>query len=328
MNIVKEKFYINELAEGQKIDTCFLVKNKESRTKRDGGKFISLALADKTGVIPAMIWDNVETLNGLFEKDNIVDLKGSVQKYGSQLQITVSHISKIEGEYDLEHFLPVYQGDINQLKAELLGLINGIKDPDYGRLINSIFTSELISKLEKAPAAVNMHHGYLGGLLEHTVAVAKLAEHTGKFYSANKDLLVTAALLHDVGKIEELSVGGSISYSEEGRLLGHLAIADHFVASCIEKVKNFPKEKALLLRHALLSHHGELEWGSPKRPKTMEALILHHIDNLDAKIGMFNKVVASLNGEQGWTDGRNPFKRSLYSDGKNDFFIQETIDGI
>lgn len=328
MQTLKEKVYVNELTEGQRIQTYFHVKNKDPRTKKDGGKFISVLLSDKTGVVAGVLWDNVDTLDKLFDKDNIVEVKGQVQSYGSQLQLNISSIARIEGEFDASHFLPVYAGDLGLLRNDLERLINKIEDKDYKKLIDTILTPEFLDKLEKAPAAVNMHHGYLGGLLEHTVAVAKFAEFTANFYMANKDLLITAALLHDVGKIEELSVGNSISYSEEGRMLGHLSIADHLIASSIDKIKNFPQEKALQLRHALLSHHGELEWGSPKRPKTLEALILHHIDNLDAKIGMFNKAISALNGEKGWTDGRNPFKRGLYSEGKNEYFIQNTIDGI
>lgn len=328
MQTLNEKIYVNQLAEGQKIDSLFHVKYKEVKTIKTGGKFISVMLSDKTGVVGGVIWDNVEELDKLFSKEDIVEVRAQVGMYGGQPQLKIGHIKKTDNDFDASLFLPAYTGDIGKLKTELQAMIRKIEDKDYRKVIDSIFTTEFLEKFENAPAAVNMHHGYLGGLLEHTVAIAAFAEYAANFYKANKDLLITAALLHDVGKIEELSVGTSISYSEEGRMLGHLSIADHLVAATIDNIKNFPVEKALQLRHALLSHHGELEWGSPKRPKTKEALILHHLDNLDAKMGMFNKAVSSLDGERGWTDGRNPFGRSLYSEGRTDFFVQETIDGI
>lgn len=328
MQILNEKIYVDQLADGQKIETLFHVKYKDTKTAKNGAKFISVVLSDKTGAVNGVVWDNVDRLEKLFAKEDIVEVKGLVGSYGSQLQLKITDIKKTDADFDASHFLPAFTGDIGKLKGELQSLINKIEDKDYKKVIDTIFTPEFIGKFENAPAAVNMHHGYLGGLLEHTVTMAKFAEYAAGVYKANKDLLLTAALLHDVGKIEELSVGTSISYSEEGRMLGHLSIADHLVAAAIDKIEDFPGDKALQLRHALLSHHGELEWGSPKRPKTMEALILHHLDNLDAKMGMFNKAVSSLNGERGWTDGRNPFGRSLYSEGSEgskDFFVQETI---
>lgn len=308
-----QKIFVNQLKQSEKISTIFLVARKDVRLKKDGGSFISLKLADKTGSIPAVIWDNVDTLKKSFKEEDIVSVSGSVQLFDSRLQLKVDKLEKYGGDYTLSDFLPSYEGDIEALMERLMSLMNTVGDEYLKQLLKKIFLDdELSKKFKVAPAAVNMHHSYLGGLLEHTVSVAELGRQLAAKYNADHDLLVTAALLHDIGKVNELSVGKSINYSQEGRLVGHISIADALVSRTIATIKGFPDDLAWKLRHILLSHHGELEWGSPKRPKMLEAVILHHIDNLDAKVGMFMKAVSSLDEESEWTDSRNPFKRSLF----------------
>jgi 3'-5' exoribonuclease len=202
---------------------------------------------------------------------------------------------------------------VEELKGFLEFQIESVHDQDYSSLLQITFGDpEFMERFSTAPAAKQFHHAYLGGLLEHTVTVADLCEHIAQQYGRiNRDLLITAALLHDIGKVEELSYDRTIDYSDAGRFLGHVILGVTFVTEQVRRLGGFPEHKLQLLLHCIVSHHGELEWGSPKRPKTLEALIIHHVDNLDAKVKGFLEIVEGSR-DANWTDVRNLFRRPLH----------------
>ena len=261
-----------------------------------------------------MVWDNAETVAGGFDAGDLVLVCGRVTEYEGRPQVEAAIVSSAEsGQADPRDFLPVTYRDIEELKGFLRFHIESVYDRHYSALLHNIFDNPtLMDRFALAPAAKQFHHAYLGGLLEHTVSVAGLCESmTQQYPRINRDLLTTAALLHDIGKIEELSYDRVIDYSDAGRFLGHVLLGVTFVSEQITQIGEFPQEKAQLLLHAIASHHGELEWGSPKRPKTLEALIIHHVDNLDAKVKGFLEIVEGSRNAQ-WTDLRNLFRRPLH----------------
>jgi 3'-5' exoribonuclease len=219
-----------------------------------------------------------------------------------------------EGSADARAFLPATYRDIEELLGFLQFHIQSVYDRDYRALLDSIFGDEaFLARFAEAPAAKSFHHAYLGGLLEHTVTVADLCDHVSQQYArVDRDLLITAALLHDVGKVDELTYTASIDYSESGRFLGHVVLGVMFVSQRAKDAARLSERKLEPLLHAIVSHHGELEWGSPKRPKTLEALILHHVDNLDAKVKGFLEIVEGSRDAR-WTDLRNLFRRPLHT---------------
>lgn len=309
----KEKQFVETLKDGTKVASVFMVSKKEVRQKKDGSNFLMVVLTDKTGSINGVMWDNVDKYSDKFEIDDLVNASGSVKLYDARPQLTIFSIEKTEQEANLTDFLPAAEGDVEQLWEDFENYLGQISDPFLSKLCDTIFSEKSFSDNFKiSPAAMALHHNYIGGLLEHTISVIKNCIFFADLYNADKNLLITGAALHDIGKVVELNYSRSFSYSDEGRFIGHLAIADSLICGIIRDIDDFPKETEMMLRHLMLSHHGELEWGSPKRPKTLEALILHHADNLDAKVGMF-KQASKKHGEDGWTDSRNPFKRSLYA---------------
>lgn len=325
-----DKQFVQDLTESEKVSSPFAVQKKEIRQRKDGRNFISLLLADKTGSIPAVMWDNVELYVNNFNENDIVNIVGTVSKYDSKRQVTVNTIGNCEKEQiNINDFIPQGNFDIEELWKRFRNLLNTVNDKHLKILIEKIFDDEAFAdKFKKAPAAIILHHGYIGGLLEHTLSITSLCSELAEKYNANRDILVTAAALHDIGKVEELNVANRISYSDEGRFIGHLAIADSLIKEKISSIDDFPHELEMFIRHCILSHHGELEWGSAKRPKTIEALILHHADNLDAKITAYRQAVEKYKGSAKngarWTDSRNIFGRNLFIPPRRDDI--ETVD--
>jgi 3'-5' exoribonuclease len=324
-----EKQFVDSLKEGASVSNIFIVKQKDIRKKKDGSDFLSVVLSDKTGSIPGVLWDDVESYSKKFQADDLVKVSGSVRSFDSRLQLTMTSIEKWEEQFNLDDFLPSGEKDIEVLWRQFLELTSEVKNTHLAKLLKNIFTDpDFIKNFKQSPAAMALHHNYLGGLLEHTVTVIKYCKEMAKEYGADEDMLVTGAALHDIGKTEELTIANSFAYSDEGRLIGHLAIADSIISGKIKEIDSFPKEIEILLRHLILSHHGELEWGSPKRPKTVEALILHHMDNMDAKVNMFAQEAKKIK-ETGWTNNKNPFRRSLFVNKKEDIqYGQQPIDGL
>lgn len=311
--------FVKDIREGEQVRDLFLVSGKTVLSSNAGKPYISLSLRDRTGQLECRVWDRAEEIAKRFDRDDIVEASGTAILYQGRIQLKVHDVRKAEGEQaDLSEFLPVTKKGIDPLWAELQGLVAGVRDPDLSLLLRRVFpdppATDTARRFRLAPGGKSLHHDYIGGLLEHTVSVAGicrfLAEHYG---DVDGDMLVAGALLHDIGKVEELSYEGAFEYTDEGRLLGHLYMGAEWVAGECAGIEGFPPEKAMLLKHMVLSHHGELEYGSPKRPKTLEAVLLHFVENMDAKATAFRDAVEALPEGTRWTDYQRMFERYLYA---------------
>jgi 3'-5' exoribonuclease len=265
----------------------FLVLSKEIRQKKTGEPYLSLHLADRTGEIEAKMWDNVAEVMDTFDRDEFLKVKGVVQVYQNRSQFTIHKLRRLEEhEVDFADFFPSSARDPEEMFAELHGIVNGFTNPHLQALLNSVLDdTPLMALFKLAPAAKTIHHAYRGGLLEHVLSLCQLSRLTAAHYKTiDLDLLLTGAILHDIGKVEELSYARGFSYSSDGQLLGHIIMGLRLLHSKFDKLADFPPKLRTLVEHMIVSHHGELEFGSPKVPIFAEALLLHHLDNLDSKM--------------------------------------------
>ena len=313
----KTKF-VKDIQEGEQVRDLFLVSNKAVLSSNSGKPYINLSLRDRTGQVECRVWDRAEEIAKRFDRDDIVEATGSAIQYQGRIQLKVQDVRRVEGEADLSDFLPVTRKGIDLLWQELQGLVGGIADPDLSRLLRQVFpdppSTETARRFRQAPGGKSMHHDYIGGLLEHTVSVAAICRFlSGHYEGVDADMLIAGALLHDIGKVGELSYEGAFDYTDEGRLLGHLYMGAEWVAAECARIEGFPADKTMLLKHMVLSHHGELEYGSPKRPKTLEAILLHFVENMDSKANAFLEAVGDLRGGASWTDYQRMFERTPFS---------------
>jgi 3'-5' exoribonuclease len=297
--------FVSELQANSDITALFLVQAKDVRQKKSGEPYLSLTLGDRSGDIDAKMWDNVEEVLDGFDRDDFVKVRGRVQIFQNKPQLTVHRIQKVEDrEVDLGDFFPVSGRGLDTMWAELEALIDGLANPHLKALLRAMFAdADIARRFRIAPAAKSIHHAWLGGLLEHVLSLAHLARLTAAHYTeVDLDLLLTGVVLHDIGKIHELSYERSFSYSTEGQLLGHITIAIRMIDEKARAIPDFPPRLRLLVEHMILSHHGEVLYGSPKTPMFLEALLLHHLDNLDSKMEAMRQHVKrdrSVAGE--WT---------------------------
>ena len=312
----KKTVYIENLKAGEKVSSAFLVAEKNLAYSQKGASYLNLRLKDKTGEIDGKVWDNADEWDGQFKKGDIVQVYGRTLSYKNNLQISVLELKRLtDEEIDLADYFPVAKQAADEMFAELMTYVETIHTPCLKRLLYAFFNDEKIRALfKKAPAAKGFHHVYLGGLLEHTLSVTKLLDMTAQHYrDVNRELLLTGGLLHDIGKIYEFDYDRLVQYSDEGRLIGHIVIGVEMVNAKLALIEDFPKTLAMELRHLILSHHGVLEFGSPKRPKTLEALIVHHIDDLDAKVNAFRTFVDDApEDDTRWTPFHKLLERYLY----------------
>lgn len=310
------KQLVSELEVGEDVKSIFLVTRKELRKTKAGAPYLALELADKSGKVEARIWDNAMRYKDAFSEKDYVAVSGRAERYRDQVQVVVYSLRRCaEEEVDISDFLRVVDSDRAELEGELRQAAEEVRNFHLkSLLLNFLNDPEFMRRFTTAPAAKNYHHPYLGGLLEHTANTVRICRMVCELYSdVDRDLLITAAALHDIGKIHELEYDRAIDFTDAGRFLGHLLLSDQMIRERIAGMPGFPGDLALRLRHAVLSHHGELEWGSPKRPKTLEAIVLHHVDNLDAKVNSFREIIErSCESESSWTDVKNLFKRPLY----------------
>lgn len=308
---LQSHLWIQDIKEDDPVQGCYLAKQKRMGTTRAGKPFINFVLADRTGELEAKVWDRAETLSQLFQEGNIIELKGRAGSYRGQIQVTVSDIKVPNIEIDPAVFLESTLRDLSEMMNALRKILKKVKNPHL-KALNGCFLSdrEFVSQFKKAPAAKNFHHSYLGGLLEHTLSVCQMIVQVADHYpQLDEDLLLSAAFLHDIGKIREFEYDLHIDYTDEGRLLGHLVMGSAMVDEKAAELKTFPRELALQLKHMILSHHGEHEFGSPKRPKFMEAFVLNLIDDLDAKINGLGRFMEKDRKEGSWTDFNRLFGR-------------------
>jgi 3'-5' exoribonuclease len=271
--------------ENREITAFFAAVSKQMRTGRDGGRYFALTLADRTGQVDGRMWEIDDA--GDFDPGDVVKVRGEVCRFNERLQIKVEKIRRaMTDEYELGDFVPQSQREIGEMWAELQGWVASVRDPDLKALLEAFLNDEEIARtLREAPAAKGLHHAWIGGLLEHILSLMEMCELAARHYpEVNRDLLLTGVVLHDIGKLRELRWGTSFDYTMEGQLLGHITIGIGMIEQKIVAIPNFPAAKRLLVEHLVLSHHGEYEYGSPKLPMTAEAVLLHYMDNLDAKM--------------------------------------------
>lgn len=289
--------YIETLREGERISEVYLVKSKTSALTKSGKPYDNVILQDKTGTLDAKIWDPDSVGIEEFDTMDYIAINGDISSYQGKLQCSIKRARKAsEGEYEVGDYIPVSEKNIDEMYAELMECIATVKNPYLSRLLHTFFDdADFAKRFKFHSAAKSVHHGFVGGLLEHTLSVTKNCEYFSKAYPIlNHDLLITASIFHDIGKLKELSVFPENDYTDEGQLLGHIVMGTEWIGEEIKKVDGFPVVLANELKHCILAHHGELEFGSPKKPALIEALALSFADNLDAKLETFKEAVNAV----------------------------------
>mgnify|MGYP002671876751 FL=1 len=289
--------FIETLREGERINEIYLCKSKQAALTKSGKPYDNVLLQDKTGTLDAKIWDPGSVGIDEFDALDYVAVTGDVTSFQGNLQLSIKRVRKVgEGEYEPENYLPVSDKDIDEMYQEMMGYIASVKNPYLSRLLHMFFDDADFAKAFKFhSAAKSVHHGFVGGLLEHTVSVTRNCNYFAQNYPfLNRDLLLTAAMFHDIGKLKELSTFPANDYTDAGQLLGHIMIGAEWIGEKIREIDGFPEVLANELKHCILAHHGELEYGSPKKPALVEALALSFADNLDAKMETVREVLAGV----------------------------------
>lgn len=301
--------YINTFNEGASIKGVYLCKQKNSAVTKNGREYLNVTLADKTGTISCKIWDPNSMSIGDFQVNDYVDVYGKVSVFNGALQFNIDKAFKAQdGSFNPADYLPVSKRDAVEMWNELRAFISSVKTPCYKSLLVSFFgDSELADTFRKHSAAKMVHHGFVGGLMQHTLAVAKVCDFFATQYPLlDRDLIITAALLHDIGKTKELSAFPLNDYTDEGQLLGHIVIGTNMISERAAKISDFPEVKKNELLHCIVAHHGSLEFGSPKLPALMEAIALNMADNIDAKMELFEECINNSQTDSDWL-GFNKF---------------------
>jgi 3'-5' exoribonuclease len=312
-----KEFYLQDAAqqENKTVTTSFVVSNKQIKSKKSGEPYLDLTLMDRTGTIQAKMWDNVEECAYTFEQDDIVKIKGLINKYNQRWQLTIHKIRKME-EADIEFsdYLPKTSKNVDELWRTLGEFVASIKEPHLRRLLELFMADpEVARAYRNAPAAKTMHHAFIGGLLDHVVSLFHSCDLVSRNYAfINRDLLLTGVFLHDIGKVYELSYARSFGYTTEGQLLGHLIIDLEMLHAKLAQVPGFPPQLKILVEHLIISHHGKYEFGSPKLPMFPEALMLHYMDDLDSKMeAMRAQFERDAELESPWTGYNSALARPL-----------------
>lgn len=282
--------YIEALREGERITEVYLCKQKQTATSKAGKQYENVILQDRTGTLDAKIWDPDSSGIEEFEVLDYIQVTGDVSSFQGKLQMSIKRVRKSrEGEYDPKDYIPVTDKDVEKMYQELLDYIESIGNPYLKELLHRFFHDATFAKhFKRHSAAKSVHHGFSGGLLEHTLSVTRNCDFFAKNYPfLNRDLLLSAAIFHDIGKLKELSTFPANDYTDSGQLIGHIVIGAEWVGEGIKSIPGFPTVLANELRHCILAHHGELEYGSPKKPALIEAMALNFADNLDAKMETF-----------------------------------------
>lgn len=306
--------YIQEFRDGDHVAGIYLCKQKNSAVTKNGKPYDNVILQDKTGAIDCKIWDVGSAGICDFDALDYVDIVGEVSSFNGALQVSIKRTRVAgEGEYDPKDYLPVSERDINDMYKELLGYVGEISNHYLKALLEEFFVKDetFIKKFKNASAAKSVHHCFVGGLLEHTVSVANLCKYYAlKYPMLKKDLVVSAALLHDIGKVKEISSFPENDYTDEGNLLGHIVMGAEMVGQKAALIDGFPKSLENELKHCILAHHGKLEFGSPKKPALIEAVALNYADDLDAKMETFKEIL-NATSEQGWLGFNRLFESNL-----------------
>ena len=286
--------FIQDYKEGDRVSDIYLCKHKQLATTKNGKPYETAVLQDKTGTIDAKIWDPNSMGIGDYDALDYIEVYGEVTSFQGANQINVKRLRRCqEGEYDPANYLPVSKKDIDQMMHELTKLIDSIENTYLKALLQSFFVEDedFVKAFRNSSAAKTVHHGFVGGLLEHTLSVTKLCDYYCSAYPIlQRDLLLTAAMCHDIGKVKEISAFPVNDYTDDGQLLGHIIIGTEMISDRMKEIEGFPASIAVELKHCILAHHGELEYGSPKKPALAEALALNFADSTDAKMQTLTEI--------------------------------------
>ena len=310
------KLFISDIKPNEEIVSLFVASEKQLRTARNGSSYLHLKLGDKSGEVIGRIWEKAGDTAACFKAGDVIYLRARSELYQEKLQLNISEILPVPGGgYDPADFLPVCPYDRDTLWEQLDKLLTNMSEGPLRELCSSFFSDpDIMVRFKLAPAAKSMHHAYIGGLLEHTVSVITLIYRICKHYpDLDRDLLIAGAFLHDIGKIEEFVYDTHIDYSDAGRLVGHMVLGAQMIEKKIEGIPGFPRESSLLLKHLILSHHGEAQFGAVKLPASKEAFALHLADDLDAKINAVRRILSNSKESDGtWTGYESIFGRHFF----------------
>ena len=319
--------YVADLSPEQPVTTFFLVHEKEIRSTREGRRYLRLELGDRTGTVEARMWTGFEDCASTVARDDFVKVQARVEIYRNQPQLVLDRLRRAEiSEVDGADFFAHTKANVDDLWSRFRAHIESVQNPSLRKLLASVFDdAEVSARFRRAPAAKTMHHAFLGGLLEHVVSLCDLSRTVSAHYpEADLDLLITACSLHDIAKIYELSYDRGLGYTTEGQLLGHIVMAIEMVGRKIDAIPDFPPELAAIVKHLIVSHHGQYEFGSPKLPMFREAVLFHYLDDMDSKMGAMREILGSDRGEENWTDRSGALERKLL---RVDRYLAGAADG-
>lgn len=314
--VVKKEQFLSDLKVGDMVETSFVVSEKQVKKKKNGEDYCTVTLQDRSGTVEGVLWTEVFETSDDFKEGDIVEVKGILKEYRGSRQLIVNSLEKIEKDsvQDLSDYIKSTSKDIDGMFEEILGYIGSLESKYLKELLGLFMDDKkFATDYRTSTAAIRYHHAYQGGLLEHSLNVTKVCDMLAGIYdNLHRDLLICGAILHDVGKIREYSSGVNLKITNRGRLLGHITIGYGWVLEKIDQIKGFPKDLADRLLHIILSHHGHLEYGSPKRPKILEAFIVYHADHLDGDIGGFNIILENTSDENEWSEYARNFERPVF----------------
>ena len=310
-----KKIFIKDIKAGDAVDDIFVLTDKHVAQKKNGDNYLNILLSDKTGSIKGVVWDNVDAISAQLQSGDFVRSKGNISEYRETLQFVVKEMQACPNDdVDPSEFIPATRRDVNAMYERLLKVTASMSTVYLRELFDAFWADEeFVHKFKHAPAAKKMHHAYIGGLLEHTLSMALMADRIAEHYGGiDRDLLLAGAILHDIGKITEFEYTSKIDYSDQGRLISHIVIGIQLVDVKLGKVKDFPEEQAILLKHMIVSHHGSRQFGSPEPPKTIEAVLLNYIDEIDSKVNSIREFMASDDSNETWTSYHRLLERHFY----------------
>jgi len=310
-----ERVWIRDLRPGDDLQESFVIKSRDLRQRRGGGQYLAAVIGDRTGEVTALAWERVDRLAEVCEPGEVVRIGGQIQKYQGRTQVIIRRAEKLPSEeIDLRNYVRSAATDAKVLWSTFQDIISEVEEPRLKQLLYRVFSDPEVERgFRSAPAAKTMHHAYRSGLLEHTVSAMQAARPLASHYKLNEDLVLAGVALHDLGKVWELCIGNTIEYTDDGRLLGHLSLEVLHVDRIISEIDGFPSELRKHLLHILLSHHGEYAYGSPRRPKTPEAMLVHLVDNMDSRMaGMFEAINADGDSDEAWSSLSKMLERNIY----------------
>ena len=311
----KKTLFVADIRPGDKIEDVYLLAEKNISSKKDGKPYLTLVLSDKSGRIKGVAWDNVEQIAAAAKTGDFVRVSANASEYRGIPQVVVRSLTSLPAEQvQAVDFLPMTARNVDQMFERLREMTDGITSQPLRALMEAFWQdSDFVSRFKKSPAAKHMHHAYLGGLLEHTLSMALLGDKIAAHYDGvDRDLLLVGVILHDIGKVRELAFETNIDYTDEGRLLSHIIIALEMVDDKISRIASFPAQTATIVKHLIVSHHGAREFGSPEPPKTIEAVLLHYIDEIDSRLNAIRDFMAKEDADASWTSYHRLLERHFF----------------